>query len=492
MLITRAKLVYNNYFDKISKRFKILSNMTFRYFKLKYFISALFCAVFLFFVNPVKAEVLSNFVPVPEFDLEQNAKTSDLEISGQAINFSSVELILDNISLGNAQAKIGTLGWQDWQIELPSNLMFGLHKLEAITKYYNYRSATSTLEFQYSPKFPAPTLFNPVLNSATNFTQPWIVGLTHSPAILSIYIDDQLDGELSIDSEKEIIDFKYKPKQKLQNGFHTVKVIAKSLENLTSDWSNEIIFEVRQNLTKMVAPDLPSETGNFIPPVPAPTLIEPKNGAVQKSGKLIISGLIHNEHVIQFYLDEELLTEFLPPGHESGVTSFTWYAPENLLPGHYKIYAKAINPRGQISGKSNILNLLILPPEYFVSQGPAGIVAAGKDDNKIDNTNIIADHIDETVAQVSDWSKKWQWLIGGIILLAIFLLITWILINKKKVAKKNSGDQIKISHESTPEIQGPEIKYNIGENQSFDDTQDNSPDDELKDPAGEKDQKLDI
>jgi len=476
-------------------RYNNFSNIIKSFFRI-FICSALFCAVFLFAnLSSVNAAAeVSEFIPVPEINLIQDQTISDLQITGTAINFSLVEIYLDQEFLGLAQTTIGTQGWQTWSINLPSDLMFGKHILLAQIKYSKHLSQTSQIEFNYSPKFPTPTVFNPVLNSETNFQQPWIVGLTFNNAILDIYIDEKLDGTLEIQTEKNITDFKYKPKQKLSNGFHVIKIKAKSLTGQSSDWSNEIIFEVRQAKTKMQAPDLPNQSNDFVPPVPAPTLLLPTSGQVQTKTKLNVQGLVHNEHYVKIYDDKQLIGEFMPIDHSSGVTNFNWEYAENLKFGLHRIWAECINPRGQISGKSNTLYLIILAPDHFVSSAPVGLIASAKDQELIDISNdILANQIDKTNQKINSWAKRWQWFILIIILLVIILTAIWIFIFKKN-KKKNNKIEVKHSEEHT--LQGPDIKFeNNLNNKSEDEKKDENKDDDdfqKPSPPSANEQKLGI
>ena len=412
-------------------------------------LATLFVVFFLFTSNQVLAASnpkISEFIPVPRVINITNGSVVDQgsEIKGISLGFTENFVLLDGQLLGQTINEIGGQGWQDWEISLPQDLMFGKHKLEIFTQTLNGKvSKSSFLEFYCKPKFPTPTIYTPVLNNQTNWQQPWIVGLTLNDSIVEIYIDEKLNGTIrAINHESGVTDFKYLPIQKLLPGFHTVRIKAKSLQGLESDFSKEIIFEIKKGPSKMIAPELPIEKDGFIPPVPAPTLITPNNNSVSKNNKLIITGLVHNEHYVKIFMDNKLVGQFMPAEHSSGVTSFVWQADKLLNFGLHKIYAKCINPRGQVSNKSNVIKIIVLPPKYFISS-PQGVVASAQsgEAKQVALDNIIVNDsrkINQTVKKINSWTLFWRRMISIIILVVVILVGIWVLSLKKDSKGKNN------------------------------------------------------
>lgn len=435
------------------------------YLKFKHNLNCFYKTCFLFFLilivsslmfsHGVKAAETSKFVPQPEFysftEKEMPSGEIVFEGTGKSINFSQVKVYLDQEFLTFTQNEIGPLGWQEFEFNMPAGMSLDEHQIGLIAEYFNNtQSPTTTVSFLYQAKFPAPTLFNPVLNFETNYQQPWIVGLAFNDSFLEFYIDDQFAGQVLVENHPSgVTDFKYQPVEKLSPGFHLVKVRAISPDGRTSAWSNEIIFEVRKDKQILAAPGLFQEQGEFIAPVPAPTLIEPKHGLITKDSKLIVAGLMHNNHQIKIFADNELVAEFMPQPHASGVTDFVWQAEENLSAGLHTLWAQATNSSGQTSGQSNILKFIILPAEpVFVSQLPIGRInaAAHEEVTEITQEEIpeekLAEQIVNKVAEkINGWADWWKYLIGLIVLIALILIIIWLSSAKQE---KTPDEKIKI------------------------------------------------
>lgn len=407
-------------------------------------LTALILASFLLITNKVQTREMSEYVPEPIINSLTNNQVVNgrVIIQGKSINFSQVKFLIDGEFVGYAQTKMGPLGWQDFQFELPENLSFEQHQLDCVAEYYkNTQSPTTTIEFFYEQQFPVPTIFNPVLNNETNWQQPWIVGLTYNDSKIEIYLDEKLNGEVVPNNHTSgVTSFRYQPQQRLQLGFHVVRVKAISSDNRVSEFSNEIIFEVRQNKSVWHAPELTTEQGKFVAPVPAPTLLQPQNGTVINNKKIKVAGVMFNEHVIQIFVDGKLETEFVPASDESGVTNFDWTA-ENLDSGLHKIWTRAINSQGQTSGISNILKIIVLPDKVYVSQGYGQVISEQKQLEGGDfKDEAIEGEFEEEDNQIETVSNWWKYLIGLVLLIAIGLTIIWFLNNEDK----NSGEKINV------------------------------------------------
>src|SRR4030042_4827370 len=165
----------------------------------------------------------------------------------------------------------------------------------------------------------------------------------------------------------------------------------------------------------------------------------------------------------------------MPPPRESGVTSFVWQTTEPVSVGSHKLYSQCINPRGQVSGQSNILRFIILPPAYFASQNP-GQIAAASAEHPAQDTNLLADEeINELMAKANTWSQRWGLLIGLVILIVIILVTLWIMSFKSENKDQKvealpivpdeisqpeaETDQFVETENNEPIISGPEINY---------------------------------
>jgi len=465
----------------------VFKRKVFNIFLQGFFVLSLFLATFLI-GSYVKAAEVTDLIPVPEVNISMNEvlTPNNLTITGISLGFSSVQVDLDGEFSGFTTNELGPDGWQDWEYTLPSDLAFGTHTLEFTTFYFNdTQSSTVKYDFEYKEKIDGPTLFAPVVNSETTATQPWIIGLSWAPATVDIYINEKYDGSVEVDGENEVIDFKYRPSSRLANGFHVVKARAKSADGQESIFSDEMIFEIRGAVAKMEAPDLPEEVGEFVPPVPAPTLLKPKNKVVTSDNKLVVSGVVHNEHYVKIYNNNELVGEFLPPTHESGVTSFTWQSSEPLPSGLHKVWASAINPRGQVSGQSNILRFIISEPDHPVIIVPG--VVAGPDNS--DYEDQMGDgKINEEGSTTRTWTSYWAVAIAAIILIAAILVIIWILsiktteVQEEQESQKNNepagGEKIDVKNKSSdiesdksldnePIILGPDISYDSVQSEPY-------------------------
>jgi len=413
-------------------------------------------------VTPISSTSTIVSIPSPTLNIpsldEQRQISGLVEISGQSLNFSTVEIYLDGVLKAVVETEMGTTGWGEYNYTLAGPLEFKEHQIEVRTKYFGLVSQKVNQNFIYTDKFPGPTLFDPVLNFETNFKKPWIIGLAHNFSFLEIYINNKLDGTLQVENHSSgIASFRYKPKADLETGFYSVKVRAKNTQDLRlSDFSNEIVFEIRNQTVgqKMTAPGLDELPENFIAPVPAPTLLVPESGEVLKQTNPIISGVVKNNHLTKIFIDGKLDGKFTPEEHSSGTAYFEYKIQENLQPGLHQISAGAVNSRGQISGNSNILQIIIITGDEKVILSPAipPEIDSGASSQVLGEQEILEqEEGGQKEGALADWWK----FVRAIIIVALVLFVIalyferqrvkeWFNNRFKKTTKEKTGEKIEI------------------------------------------------
>lgn len=405
-------------------------------------------------IKPAAAQI-SAAIPQPQVANVSAGQITIIQgekITGQSISFSQVRIFIAHNFYALAEVKLGANGWQDFSVET-TGLKAGRYDLTLITDYFRgLESSPLDLKLTVQEKIIGPTLFDPVLNQETNFRQPWIVGVVPNDSRVEIFIDDQLTGDLVItNSPNGTASFRYQP-PKLADGYHVASARSYQQANGPSNFSNQIIFLVKQQVVVKRAPGLKTDQEKFIPPVPAPTLLEPATGLVTSETKPIIKGLMHNNHWVEIYLDNELAGEFMPEPHTSGVTNFSWQATQDLKPGVHQVYARAINPRGQISAHSMTLKWLVLPAApIFVSQSTGRVSSAADSVGPPEeNPEIkVLNEAEQNVLGIKETNFKW-YLAGALIVLIGILLWQFFRFKKKDNEQINPGNNTDITPD-TPE-----------------------------------------
>ena len=104
-------------------------------------------------------------------------------------------------------------------------LTLGEHTVYTVAKRQanEQRSGESShLKFYLEQPFPAPILFEPVVDKRTSYDKPWIKGVAKNGSLIDIYIDEQLDGTIQVaDHPSGTASFEYQPKATLNNGWHS-------------------------------------------------------------------------------------------------------------------------------------------------------------------------------------------------------------------------------------------------------------------------------
>ena len=127
------------------------------------------------------------------------------------------------------------------------NLSYGNHSVWAVTedKNGNKSGKSDIINFRVEPPMPAPTLFEPVVNSETVAAKPYIVGVAKNDSLVKIYIDNKLSGEVKVGQHKTgAVSFAHKPKADLTSGSHTAYTVATDSRGKASVKSNVVKFAV--------------------------------------------------------------------------------------------------------------------------------------------------------------------------------------------------------------------------------------------------------
>lgn len=390
-----------------------------------------------------QASDFSPYLPAPTvLEPQANATLSqDISIKGKTILPTKALIYLDGKKLGYASNISEENGYGNFVFNLSQEQILGHHELAVVAEYFNsYHSATTTLSFEILAQAKAPTVLTPVVNQETNFQQPWIVGLTPNDTQVEIYINEKMAGLAEVkNAANGTASFKYKPQQKLAQGFHLAK--ARITSSPGDTFSNEIVFEIRStSVSKMFAPGLTKEQGAFLAPTPSPTLLEPKNGTVFKNqAKIAIQGVAHNNHYVKLFLDNNLVTEFMPPEDKSGVASFTYTLTQKLKPGLHKIWSTNLNSQDQESGISNIIKIIILDDQPIFVSKPQGQINGTAAINEVILTGEQKNNAIDLATQKDSKNNFWYYVLGVIIIILAANVAMWLFSKNKNQDKKDNS-----------------------------------------------------
>ncbi|MBU2260282.1 hypothetical protein KKC44_06815 [Patescibacteria group bacterium] len=210
---------------------------------------------------PIYVSHIVNDSPVPAPTLirptekEAIGKVKPL-ITGLTINNSFVHIYIDGIHNGKTEILQHESGTANFSYKPFLNLKVGRHVIWAITEDAAGRksSISNTLNFNIEEPMPAPTLFNPVINSKTSYYQPLIVGLAKNNSSIKIFIDHKFGGEFKAENHQSgTANFAYNSYEPLTRGDHIVYATAVDNRGKESKWSNIIYFTVRQPIITPIA-----------------------------------------------------------------------------------------------------------------------------------------------------------------------------------------------------------------------------------------------
>lgn len=305
--------------------------------------------------------------------------TPDPLFTGVTVNDTQVLIYINGVLNGEAKVKNGPTGTASWGYTPDSDLPLGEHMVYTVAKSQtsNQQSGESVqLKFYVELPFPAPTLFEPVVDNRTSYNMPWVKGVAKNNSLVDIYIDGHLDGTIQVANQPSgTTNFEYQPKTKLSDGWHAINATAQDRRGKQSKWSQAVVFEIRSDdqIIGSTAPQLSAKNPGTPTSVTAPTLLEPQTGSVVTQGKPIINGLAHNEQSIEVFINGQLNGEINKQQHESGVFSFS-YKPFLSLPvGVHTITARSVDSTGNKSAHSNMLSFLIRPKDVQLVISPTGV-----------------------------------------------------------------------------------------------------------------------
>jgi hypothetical protein len=178
-------------------------------------------------------------------------------ITGLTKNDTKVEVFIDGQLNGMAKVSEDKSGTASFSFVPSISLKSGEHTVSvvAIEKESNLKSLMSkeTL-FRIEDPFPAPTLFQLVVNNKTVSTKPFITGLAVNDSLIKVFIDKELNGQFMVENDKSgVANFSYQPFLDLDpNKAHLVYVTAVNAESKESSYSNVVGFFVK-------APDMSTE-----------------------------------------------------------------------------------------------------------------------------------------------------------------------------------------------------------------------------------------
>lgn len=194
--------------------------------------------------NFVHAETLK--APIITQASEDNKNTFKPIINGATENNTLVKIYIDGVYNGKTDFLAGDSNLISFTYQSFIDLKPGSHSIWAIAedRQSGKSQPSDILNFEVKAGVPTPTLFTPVVNSDTNYNQPFIVGLSKKNLAVKMFIDDAPSGEVKISGNTDTVSFNYKPVKPLAIGAHTVYSIAVDNDGRESKKSNIVNFKV--------------------------------------------------------------------------------------------------------------------------------------------------------------------------------------------------------------------------------------------------------
>lgn len=194
-----------------------------------------------------------NALPAPTL-IAPNEKTAtaDLKplITGLTRDNSLVKIFIDGAYDGETSLLEDESGTANFAYRPVLDLTRGFHKIYALAQ--NNAGQTSpkseVLNFKIELPFPAPTIFQPVVNRQTSLSRPFMVGLAKNDSKIKIYIDKKYHGELTVKNHPSgTANFAFKPVVALARGAHSVYAVAVDKRGKKSGWSNLVNFSTKNS-----------------------------------------------------------------------------------------------------------------------------------------------------------------------------------------------------------------------------------------------------
>lgn len=245
---------------------------------------------------PVEAEYVIPDLPAPTLIApeEEDAIGSPKPfITGLSVNRSFVHIYIDGVYNGRTEILTHKSGTANFAYKPFLNLGVGPHKVWVVAEDEGGRKSglSNILPFKIEEPMPAPTLFYPVVNSHTNYSRPFVVGLAKNYSFIKVFIDHKLAGQFSVANHQSgTANFAYKPFLALARGSHLVYTTAADKRGKESQWSNIIYFSVRQPIIAQSAQEEKEGlVGKIEEPAAGdkkePPLVISPSGDVEKGGE---------------------------------------------------------------------------------------------------------------------------------------------------------------------------------------------------------------
>lgn len=169
-------------------------------------------------------------------------------IKGLTQNDTEVEVYIDSQLNGMAKVKNGKQETASFAYSPFLTLKPGNHAVavRAIDNTGQKSKLSEAVPFLVEKPYPAPSLFQPVVNSKTVSTKPFIVGVAANNSVVKVFIDGKLDGQFKVtNSESGTASFAYQPFLELDpTKDHLVYATAVGFTGKESAYSNVIGFKV--------------------------------------------------------------------------------------------------------------------------------------------------------------------------------------------------------------------------------------------------------
>jgi len=238
---------------------------------------------FLFFLFPAEIQAAPLDAPTliapTETDIIGRPKPN---IIGLTPSQSAVLIYIDGVYNGKIEKLSHPSGTANFSYKPFLNLKPGWHEAWAFSEndLKEKSLVSNTLKFKIELPMPAPTIFKPVVNAKTSYSQPFIVGLAKNDSIIKVYIDHRLSGQFLVTNHGSgTANFAFKPASPLSRGSHLAYAVALDSRGKESRWSNVVYFSVRQ-------------------PVIADSAAEKKDGTVVKINEPIFEKKIGSDSII--------------------------------------------------------------------------------------------------------------------------------------------------------------------------------------------------
>lgn len=214
----------------------------------------------------------------------------------------------------------------------------------------------------------APTILEPNEKTATANVKPLIKGVTKSGTIVHIYIDGVYNGKTKkLEDKSGAVGFIYRPFLNLSRSQHTIKAISEGPDGKKSK-ATYMTFGIEK-------------------PMPAPTLVKPKNQTVYTPSNFLLTGLAKNDSVIKVYLDYKMVRTFKVKNSPSGTAHFYYLPTGPLTRGAHMVYATAIDARGKESSWSEVRYFRVYEPE--ISAGASETTTAAKPSDEASKNDVV-------------------------------------------------------------------------------------------------------